>query len=80
MPKSEASIPEEGSLVMNPDDNLGGLFVQSNRRMTRKGSRKGRKSAQVRTHSTQLQVFIGVRAKKFGGGGGRGRSSARRAA
>ena len=53
VPKSEASFLEEGSLVMNPDDNLGGLFVPSNRRMTRKGSRKGRKSAQVRT---QLQV------------------------
>ncbi len=51
VPKSEASIAEEGSFVMNPDDNLGGLFVPSNRRMTRKGSRKGRKSkdsAQVR--------------------------------
>ncbi|XP_028402201.1 nuclear mitotic apparatus protein 1-like [Dendronephthya gigantea] len=45
-PKFESSIPEEGSFVMktDPDDNLGGLFVPSCRRITRKGSRKGRKS------------------------------------
>ena len=43
-PKCDAIIPEEGSFAMKPDDNLGGLFVTSNRRMTRKGSRKGRKS------------------------------------
>ena len=45
-PKFESSIPEEGSFVMktDPDDNLGGLFVPSGRRITRKGSRKGRKS------------------------------------
>ncbi|CAB3996892.1 Hypothetical predicted protein [Paramuricea clavata] len=44
VPKCDAIIPEEGSFAMKPDDNLGGLFVPSNRRMTRKGSRKGRKS------------------------------------
>ena len=63
VPRSEASIPEEGSLAMNPDDNLGGLFVPSNRRMTRKGSRKGRKSAQklvLHPHVFELFFKLGL--------------------
>lgn len=44
VPKFEPGISEEGSYAINPDDHLGGLFAPSNRRITRKGSRKGRKS------------------------------------
>ncbi|XP_046862155.1 golgin subfamily A member 6-like protein 2 isoform X2 [Xenia sp. Carnegie-2017] len=58
-------VPEEEPYNVNPDDNLGGLFVQSNRSMKRKSIRKGRKTKDVSAQKLVLHPDVFQKFEKL---------------